>query len=280
MGYAHYTDPFYLRFTSHKQKNLILGTSRAAQGLQPEIFKERLGLEIYNYSFTLSHSPYGKVYYESIVKKHNKEKNGVFILAVDPWSISSWCNDPNDLAKFRENELSLGITHNVNMYPNFEYLLKNLKGNYKDILLPRTRKVFLHHDGWLEIKDIPMDSLSVSNRINEKLYDYRNKYLLKTKYSKVRYEYLLKIINYLSDYGEVYLVRLPVHFKMMEIEEELMPNFNNTIKDAIKNSQGYLDLTEYNSRFKYTDGNHLHKSSGIEVSQLVANWIEENKGNR
>ena len=31
-------DPFYIRFTTPKQKNMILGTSRAAQGLQPSIF--------------------------------------------------------------------------------------------------------------------------------------------------------------------------------------------------------------------------------------------------
>ena len=31
------TDPFYTRFTTPRQNNLILGTSRAAQGVQPGI---------------------------------------------------------------------------------------------------------------------------------------------------------------------------------------------------------------------------------------------------
>ena len=35
-----YTDPFYLRFTTPKNNNLIIGTSRAAQGIQPEIIRK------------------------------------------------------------------------------------------------------------------------------------------------------------------------------------------------------------------------------------------------
>ena len=32
-----YSDAFYLKFTSSKKSNLILGTSKAAQGLQPDV---------------------------------------------------------------------------------------------------------------------------------------------------------------------------------------------------------------------------------------------------
>lgn len=57
-----YTDPFYIRFTTPKQNNLILGTSRAAQGLQPDVFKDILETDVYNYAFTVTHSPYGPTY--------------------------------------------------------------------------------------------------------------------------------------------------------------------------------------------------------------------------
>ena len=32
-----YADSFYLKISSSKQKNLILGTSKAAQGVQPQV---------------------------------------------------------------------------------------------------------------------------------------------------------------------------------------------------------------------------------------------------
>ena len=57
-------DPFYLLFTTPAQHSLILGNSRAAQGIVPSIVGASLEPldfqgEPFNYSFTLSTSPYG-----------------------------------------------------------------------------------------------------------------------------------------------------------------------------------------------------------------------------
>jgi len=272
-----YTDPFYIRFTTPKQSNLIIGTSRAAQGIQPKVFKTILGKDISNYAFTVTQSPFGSIYFESIKKKHNKTKGGIFIISVDPWSISSMCYNPNDAESFRENNLCLDNTEFVDMKPNFQYLYKNLKGHYKDIIVPPSKSMYLHRDGWLEVKNIAMDSLSVLKRTNEKVKTYRYIDLPKAKFSSLRLEFLLKTITYLKNYGQVYLVRLPVHNDIMQIENELMPNFDHFINGAIDSSDGYLDLTEYNNKFQFTDGNHLYKTSGKEVSVLIANWIKGQK---
>ena len=64
-----YTDPFYMRFTTAKQKNLIIGTSRAAQGIQPQILNKKLNLKFFNYAFTVMHSPFGETYLNSIKSK-------------------------------------------------------------------------------------------------------------------------------------------------------------------------------------------------------------------
>src|SRR6056297_1066943 len=124
-----YTDPFYLRFTSKKQNNLIIGTSRAAQGVLPGVLNKRLNKSFYNYSFTLGHSPFGPAYFNSICKKiDTSTKNGVFIVSVDPWSISSIATDPNDQKQFIENDLCVAKLTYVNMNPNFEYFIKNWHG--------------------------------------------------------------------------------------------------------------------------------------------------------
>jgi hypothetical protein len=70
-------------------------------------------------------------------------------------------------------------------------------------------------------------------------------------------------------------VRLPVHPSLYEIELELLPDLHSVIANLIPLADGYLDMTDQNSEYQYTDGNHLHKASGKVVSQRVATWIKE-----
>lgn len=269
------TDPFYLRFTSPKQSNLILGTSRSAQGLQPSLFSEQLGQSFYNYSFTIAHSPYGPAYYNSILKKLDPAvKNGIFILTVDPWSISTKNEFPNDSSSFAENSLCVGNTVMVNSSPNFEYLLKNLKGKYYTAITGDIGSgMFLHDDGWLEVS-IPMDSIAMKNRRTKKIEEYKNENLPHFHFSSVRTQYLEKTIHYLKAHGSVYIVRLPIDPEILKIEHNLMPDFEQKIAAVIALSDGYLDLTKDTKNYTFTDGNHLYKSSGREVSEFIATWIK------
>ena len=53
-------DPFYIRFTTPEQSSLILGTSRAAQGILPAVLNEKLSRnDFFSYSFSGNISPYG-----------------------------------------------------------------------------------------------------------------------------------------------------------------------------------------------------------------------------
>jgi hypothetical protein len=90
----------------------------------------------------------------------------------------------------------------------------------------------------------------------------------------VRLNYLIQTINFLKDYGKVYVVRLPVSPQMFLIEQELMPNFNDVIHPAIISANGYFDLTSDNHLCQFTDGNHLWKESGKQVSVKIAEWIK------
>ena len=95
------------------------------------------------------------------------------------------------------------------------------------------------------------------------------------KYSAVRYAYLLKTIDYLKEYGRVYLVRLPVHPDLYTIETTLLPDFDSTIQSAIEKSEGYFDMKSFNSDCNYTDGVHLNKENGRKISATIADWISE-----
>jgi hypothetical protein len=270
-----YTDPFYIRFTTPKQNNLILGTSRSAQGLQPKIFDGILTKDFFNYSFTISHSPFGSVYLNSIKKKLNSQiKEGIFIITVDPWSISQKGDNPNDSKKFEENNLALANVNLVNLKPNFEYLIKQLKGKYYTVLTNRfMSKMFLHNDGWLEV-NISMDSASITKRLDNKIKVYRKNNLPNRKLSYVRLSYLKQTVEYLKLHGNVYIVRLPVSPEMFAIEQELMPDFNEIINPICLVTDGYLDMTNENYLYQFIDGNHLWKESGKLVSEKIAEWIK------
>jgi hypothetical protein len=271
-----YMDPFYLRFTTGKQQNLLLGTSRAAQGLVTDIFDKKLSKKFFNYSFTLIQSPYGPTYLQSIQKKLDiNTKDGIFILSVDPWSISTNNNEPDNPDKFPELKHCLNNTWNVNMNPNLFYLINNNSfGKYvQNLYAKRDTSTYLHKNGWLEISVDMRDSIASHQKVLDKIEAYRKKNLPVYKFSKLRLEYLIKTIKFLKQHGKVYLVRIPVHPLMMDIENELMPDFNTKIQAAVTLSNGYLDLTSENHLYKYTDGNHLLKYSGKAVSEKIADWM-------
>lgn len=266
-----YFDPFYLRFTSSTQKNLILGTSRAAQGLQPKYLNSISQYPVYNYSFTVGHSPYGPVYLRSIKKKlKNNIKHGIFIVTIDPWSISI---DTSQELKYPEAERCLGKTKFVNLNPNPFYIFNNYNKPYYNLFTEdKDENVFLHRDGWLEVS-IKMDKESIKQRTDHRIKNYRNYYLQNYIFSNDRYDYLLELIRFLEKRGKVFLVRLPIHPEMFKIENEFMPDFDFKITRARKLVTGYLDMTPKNSDYLYLDGNHLYKVSGRAVSKEIENWI-------
>ena len=274
------SEPYYYRFTTPKQSSLILGSSRSAQGLNPEIINKQIGSNLYNYSFTINNSPYGPYYFNSIKKKLSKKNNdGIFILTVDPWSISTKKIHFDNTELFDEKNMFIGKLNIVNMNPNIYYLFNHYKTkNFKDLFFLDTnnQEFFLHKKtGWLEV-NVLMDSSSLSKRFQRKNDIYKN-HMNKYEFSENRYKFLKKTINYLSDYGKIYLVRLPIHNSMMEIENNYMPDFNLKIKKLSSDFNiNYFDMTPLNDSFEYTDGNHLFKRSSNIVSTILGSWLEKN----
>ncbi len=270
-----YADPYYLKFSTPKQNHLILGTSKSAQGLQPQIFQEELGINLFNYSFDISKSPFGPVYLASIKRKLNTTQNRqTFVLTVDAWSISSRCQNPNDTSSFRENQSCVANMQSVDKNPNYAYLTKYMFGGYYKLLF-KSDVALLHNNGWLEV-NLATDTASVNRRTKSTLIDSKSS-LAEYKVSNVRLAYLEKTVNYLANLGDVYVVRLPVSPGLFEIEQSLIPDFNALIAARITNANGYLDLSPENNHFTYTDGVHLEKNSGAIVSKKIALWIESKK---
>lgn len=279
------TDSYYTRFTTGRQHSLIIGTSGAAQGLQPEVFNEIIFKNkehsFFNYSFSLDDSPFGPAYYESIKRKVDPTvKDGIFIIAVNPWSLASNMQNPNDSLNFPENKRFIGKTKFVNLYPNIPYLAASYGEPYINIIRKwksTNIDMYLHKDGWLQI-DAPMDSEVVAKRLAAKIKDYQENFMPVYKFSEVRLAYLYKTITFLQSHGKVYLVHLPLQQRMFAFEYELMPDYDEKINIvAQRTNVGYLDFKKMDNPYQYVDGNHLYKPSGKEVSVKIARWIAESK---
>ncbi len=272
-----YTDPFYIRFTTPRTSSMIVGTSRAAQGIQPQILNKKLSRDdLFNYAFTIHHSPFGPYYLESIRRKIKKgSSHGIFIVAVDPWSVANPVVAPGRSESFREkNNIPRTILFPF-LNPNVQYLLTQYNDPLYKLFLRKDTALFLHADGWLEVS-VCKDSLNKESTVRKKIMAYRQNYLKRFTLSESRLQNLALTINYLKRFGRVWLVRLPVHPQMWDLELEFMPEFTKIIRNISDSTNTpYLDLTPMNGRFLYTDGNHLYKESGKEVTSMIADWIND-----
>lgn len=271
------TDAFYSKFSSPKQTSLIVGSSRASQGIHPGIIDSVYGSNnIYNYGFAIPTSPYGEAYYNSISRKvDRKSKKGVFILGVNPWTLSVYKSNIEGEFKYSEDGSFMEKTHFVNMNPNLEYLIESFIGKNETILSNKNRKgayrtYYVHDNGWLEVT-IESDMFSKSEKTKDKMKLYRETLPNYEGFSEYRLDYLIKTINLFKEHGEVYLVRIPVIEEMLEIENELVPDFDKRMEEVGRDYQiPYINMIPFHKDYDYTDGNHLTSASAKRFSLDLA----------
>jgi len=277
------TDPYYKRLTTPKQHSLILGTSRAANALNPAVFDDILQTtpnnRFFNYSFDVFISSYSPAYYKSIQRKLDKNtSDGTFILSVTPWNLSNRPGESDDELTFREDNQFLAGMPFVNMKPNVHYLVKYYQDSYLKILQNRRNPPipYLHSNGWLEINLYDRDR-DFEEQMNIQIQSYEE-LLYKSTLSNVRLKYFEKTIRFLSEYGTVYLVRLPIHENMFKLEDIYSPEFD-TLMSQIANDTGaqYLSFKDHENPFLFYDHEHVESRSAADVSAYVAEWIKSIK---
>lgn len=286
-----YVDAFYARFAAPPAASLVLGTSRAAQAIKPSVLAARLGGRYQgpwlNYAFTLAESPYGPGYLSSIERKLAPgTTNGLFVLAVDPWSLSL----PKDVKRgehplfakhfskkgpilYPEAQSMVSQLVSVSQSPNLDYLAHYLhKPFYQLLLNADTAHVIerLHSDGWLEIALPPpsADTALLRRRTTEKLATYRS-LAASSSFAKARLHSLWQTISFLQEHGRVVLVRLPTGPEMAALEKQFQPDFNLEIA-RITHSQHIPYLNYLDQPYPTNDGNHLTRAAAEQFSQRLA----------
>lgn len=274
------TDNYYQHFTSPKPDNMILGSSRAAQGINPNILNKNLpGRKFDNFALTVVDSPYGEIYLNAVKKKlDSKTKDGIFILGVDPWNLSI-TKGSEDFSELPEYNSPLRKLSSYASKPNYEYLARNFHRTWYHIFRDRESngksKAYLHQNGWMEV-NVSMKPTDVTKRENEKYEDYKK--IAAVQYlSDYRLKYLEETISFLKNYGQVYLVRIPCGKKIKKLEQDHYPEFDKVLIELSKKSTiPYFNFNSYSEQYQYTDGNHMFKESGKVFTKQIADSIKIN----
>ena len=289
-----YVDAFYVRFTSPPAGSLVLGTSRAAQAIKPAVLAARLGGRYQgpwlNYAFTLAESPYGPGYLSSIERKLAPgTQHGIFVLAVDPWSLSLPKNVQRDKSGqdykaktlnklggrivFPEEKSMVSQLASVSQNPNLDYLAHYLHKPFYQLLLDTdTARVIerLHPDGWLEIA-LPPPTANLPllrRRTAEKLATYRALAASSTLASARNYS-LWQTILFLRKHGQVVLVRLPTGPEMAALEKDYQPDFDQDMS-RLARSLNVPYLNYLDQPYPTNDGNHITRTAAQQFSQRLA----------
>ncbi|WP_151087589.1 hypothetical protein [Hymenobacter baengnokdamensis] len=277
-----YLDAFYTRFTTPPAASLVIGTSRAAQAVLPTVLQARLGQRFegpwLNYAFTLYQSPYGPSYLASIQRKlAPNTHNGLFVVAVDPWSLSvARPTRARPPAGFPEDKLMIGQLRNVSQNPNLDYLVHYINFSLYRLLLHDTAKVVerLHPDGWLEIAlPSPLTTPArTRQRETERLATY-HQLAAASQPSAARLASLHQLITFLKGHGRVVLVRVPTGQAMTALEAAYQPDFDQQMQQTSQ-ALGVPYLNYAGQPYLTTDGNHLWRGAAHAFSLRLAEDID------
>ncbi len=276
----------YSKFT-HQSSSLIIGLSRAHNGISPKILDSILAEIPYqggflNFAFEKTQSPYGGVYLEAIKKKIPEQtKQGIFILSVSPGSFMR----PIHLTSAQEidnldKKSLVGKIKQLNKNPNYEYIRKGYGGSLYKGLIPHNAQIttVFHDDGWEEFRlsaeGYQVSKEDVAHWTSQTIGGYRR--MMKTNpevVSTYRIERFKTLISYLKQHGQVFVVRMPLDPLVLGMENQWWKEFNTEMTlISASFDVPYFDFSDARE-YKTYDGSHLSSPYAKEFTVRLANEI-------
>lgn len=267
-----YVDQYYHKFTQ-ESGSLILGLSRADQGIAPQILEEKLSdleydMPITNFAINLDHSAYGKLYLQGIKEKLNPQlKNGLFILTVSTGAFTTPLKMKDDAVFNMDKKGVIGKTTNLKHNPNYDYIINNYaQPLYNGVINLNSWSHHIAHDnGWNEftlvshLDTLKHDDMQFWKTQTLKYLKKKNKLL---EISKHRIDGFIGTVEYLKTRGEVFVVRLPADADFIDFENSNWPTFNQKIDSIAKqHNVPFLNYTLQDTNYKTYDGSHMLSQS-------------------
>ncbi len=253
----------YPRVSSPLQQSLVIGTSRAAQAVNPEIINAKLqdvySPTLYNFAFHLDASSYNEVYERAIYKKLAPKDghSNLFVLTVDPWALRTLDSVPQELA-----------LRSYSARPNLEYIAKNFSRSW---FSPLPTHSFVNENGRTEVDYEPKTRKEWEKRVEMRLVAYED--MAKNySYSHKSQQVLERLVLNLGKRGTVCLVRIPTSQPMKELEHKICPKFDIMMNAVVqKHGIAYYNFAE--ADYATTDGNHLTQKEGNRFSAALADSL-------
>ncbi len=266
----------YNKCVGRAQQNLIVGTSRASQAIQPSVLSENLDKYFFNFAFNGSLSKYGDVYSQAIMKKLDEQSSdGIFIVTVDPWSVSTKKGEESQFPLEHDQQNYLNQLSSFTGKVNLPFLYHNYNYGWMHLIWDYYKKGSLsitHEDGWLEIIRDTAQS-KIDERKARKLAAKQSE-IEQFELSEYRMSCLKKLISQLGKRGKVYLVRLPISKEFYELENKYFAGFDDQIQSLTQELHvPYWDMVGLQDSVKYNDGHHINRYFAPYISRQISHWI-------
>lgn len=266
-------DEYYWASTG-TSNTLITGTSMTRNGINPNILKEKLNLQVEPKNIALNgmNSPYGALYTDFIKKKiRDTSAENLFIIETSLFGLVNKCGETG---MEREKETPHYKLWNVKGSINWEYLIKYYSPEHphfhlllQSIVGTKTAKErIIHSNGWTEI------------RLNEKNKDRNRLIPLKCwKPIEERTNHFKQLVTDLSRYGKVFLVKMPVDWSYQHHPQTVIPNLDSLVNSLIQEKNCYLlDYSSKGKNYSYHDyGTHLDHFGANAFTKHLSNDILE-----
>ena len=266
-----YIDIFYVRFITPRQSSLILGDSRAAQGLVPSVINQSSRqFSFFNYAFTASYSPFCEDYLISIKEKltHNIEGQ-MFIISIGPTQFTSY---ETTTASNTSSYLSSIKSVNGNGFINISYFMSV---NRKPLIYGLFNRVIgtavNHRDGWLQQRLVYVSPGELEERYTSGIIRFENSISARS-WDNLKWNLFCDLIDFLKDSGAiVFLIRMPTSNDVNILENRYFPDFNERFYSySLENQIIYLDHSGLSNSYNSIDGNHLTEESAIDYSEYLS----------
>ena len=275
-------DEHYYKFTQ-EATGLILGISRAGEGINPQILDQELSMArtkapIVNFALNKYQSPYGEIYLKAIEKKIGGLNDGIFILSIAPGNFTAprYLNEQEILEM--DQKMSIGKIKNFTKSPNYNYIINCYsKPLYTALDLEPSQNPVFHNNGWQEAKlESPDFSISPDLMLQWKemnMREYR-RILKREAVSDYRIHQFKNTLETLKSKGEVFLVRMPADCDIITEENELWPDFKDKFELIAQNYEvPFWDYADSCDQYTFYDGSHLESKSANEFTLKLAQRV-------
>jgi hypothetical protein len=279
-----------IKLAPGKFHSAIIGTSRAQQGLSPEILTPEIGSNFFNLAFNLGQSSWTKSYVTFCrhVLLKNQEKLNYTFVEINPWALDSATihahQSPCMIAELVEADRASFCECRHHTAVPKEYFLSSKSGDDLvsqsfNCLETMSASYFkrMTSTGWL-FHSQHNDFKRNSYRSTGDVLQYKKKAKPLSWPWPESENNLRDLLDTLDAYSEqIIFVRMPLLPEFKSVEDSIFPDFNRFISELSEiRDYDYFDFSDsIASREYFHDASHLNFSGAKHFSRVLVSKMED-----